>query len=402
MREQTTFDQIILHGRDDCSSTVSYQILLSVVSILREHDYNRVTTSSTFFPALIFMDAHAYLLSLGWAGPGHSLDSRPPLQHTGRRGLAYDPSQNKSTGRGLIKPLLVSQKKNGFGVGKKAYEPAAGNEWWLKGFENALSNIGKNSSSEATSGAATLDTGITSGYRGKHNGLYGYFVKGQRMESTMKENAKGQSRGRKRKSDTLDQEEDISTDSTNHTHGSTVPIKTVTSKGEATTEFEQISQFLDVRDKDRQRSARRVKVSPIQEFEQMENFFEVGSKRRQHRTPKVEDGNGSDASEGLEKVDAEAVEKARRQRRKEARLHSNEVPLDMGEKDQRKQERKAARAMARLSSTKAKSFPSHPVEGVQITIAHAESSASADEALRRAERKRRKEQKRQAKTQAAS
>ena len=73
------------------------------------------------------MDAHAHLLSLGWAGPGHSLDSRPLLQHKGRHGLAYEPSQRKSTGRGLVKPLLVSQKKNGFGVGKKAYEPAAGN-----------------------------------------------------------------------------------------------------------------------------------------------------------------------------------------------------------------------------------------------------------------------------------
>src|SRR5271170_6521479 len=125
------------------------------------------------------MDAQAHLLSLGWAGPGHSLDSRP---HKGRRGLAYDPNQVHNTGNGLIKPLLVSQKKNTFGIGKKAHEPAAGNEWWLKGFEVALGNIGK-SDGERTSGTATpLDT---SGYRGKHAGLYQFFVRGGEIEGTI-------------------------------------------------------------------------------------------------------------------------------------------------------------------------------------------------------------------------
>ena len=357
---------------------------------------------SILLPALLFMDAHAHLLSLGWAGPGHSLDSRPSLQHKGRRGLAYDPSQNNHTGRGLVKPLLVSQKKNGFGIGKKAYEPAAGNEWWLKGFENALSNIGKNSNSDATSGAATPDTGSTSSYRGKHNGLYGFFVKGQQMEGTMQESAKGQSRGQKRKSDTFDQEEDTSTSSANHTPGSTVSIEIIASKGDATTEFQQISQFLDVRDKDRKQGVRRVKVSPTREFEQMGYFFEARSERKQQRTPKTEDGNGSVASQGLDKVDVEATKKERRQRRKEARLHGTTVPLEMAKEGQRKQERKAAKAVARLTPTNTTTFPSDPIEGVQIAGAHADSSASADEALRRAERKRRKEQKRLAKAQAVS
>ncbi|ERF69079.1 hypothetical protein EPUS_01035 [Endocarpon pusillum Z07020] len=348
------------------------------------------------------MDAHAHLLSLGWAGPGHSLDSRPSLQHKGRRGLAYDPSQNNHTGRGLVKPLLVSQKNNSFGIGKKAYEPAAGNEWWLKGFENALSNIGKNSNSEATSGATTPGTGNTSSYRGKHNGLYGFFVKGQQMEGTIQESAKGQGRGRKRKSDALDQEEDTSTSSANHTPGSTVSIKTFASKSEATTDFQQISQFLDVRDKDRKQGMRRVKTSPIREFEQVGNFFKAGSERKQQCTPKIEDGNGPVASQGLDKVDVEEIKKERRQRRKEARLQGTEVPLDMAKKEQRTQGRKAAKVMARLSSINKKTFPSDPIEGAQIARVHADSSASGDEALRRAERKRRKEQKRLAKAQAAS
>lgn len=351
------------------------------------------------------MDAHAHLLSLGWAGPGHSLDSRPSLPHKGRRGLAYDPSQNTHTGRGLVKPLLVSQKNNSFGIGKKAYEPAAGNEWWLKGFENALSNIGKNRNSEATSGAATPDTGNTSSYQGKHNGLYGYFVKGQQMEGTMQESAKGQGRGRKRKSDAFDQEEDTSTSSANHTPESTVPVEAFASKGEATTEFQQISQFMGVRDKDRKQGVRRVKISPIREFEQVGNFFVAGSERKQQRTPQIEDGNEPAASQGpdeADEADVEAPKKERRQRRKEARLHGTEVPLDMAKKEQREQGRKAAKAVARLSSINTKTSPSDPIEGVEIARAHADSSASADEALRRAERKRRKEQKRLAKAQAAS
>lgn len=148
------------------------------------------------------MDAHAHLLSLGWAGPGHSLDSRPQLQHKGRRGLAYDPSNNNSNsnsnnnGRGLVKPLLVSQKKNSFGVGKRTHEPAAGNEWWLKGFENALSNIGKNNSSGATSGTATPESPSTAVDGGKHSGLYGFFVKGQQMEGTIRGEMRKQSGGK--------------------------------------------------------------------------------------------------------------------------------------------------------------------------------------------------------------
>ena len=69
------------------------------------------------------MNAEAHLISLGWAGPGNALNSHIKA-HKGRGGL------------GLTKPLLVSQKKNTFGIGKKVHEPASGNDWWLKGFEN--------------------------------------------------------------------------------------------------------------------------------------------------------------------------------------------------------------------------------------------------------------------------
>ena len=135
---------------------------------------------------------------------GHSLDSRP---HKGRRGLAYDPKQAQNNGNGLIKPLLMSQKRNTFGIGKKAHEPAAGNEWWLKGFEAALSNVGK-SESERTSGTATPELGHpANGHSGKHIGLYGFFVKGGEMEGTIGSQEREECtsiRRQKRKSDELD------------------------------------------------------------------------------------------------------------------------------------------------------------------------------------------------------
>jgi hypothetical protein len=234
------------------------------------------------------MDAHAHLLSLGWAGPGHSLDSRPQAQHKGRRGLAYDPSQNNNTGRGLVKPLLVSQKRNTFGIGKKAHEPAAGNEWWLKGFENALSNIGKNKDSTATSGTATPETESTSGYRGKHNGLYGFFVRGQQMEGTMREERENP-RGKKRKSDTFDDGEQTSISSTATTPTSSPLEKTPTLKGDAAADFAQIGQFLDARDKDRRRGDRRSKLDPKSEFEQMGELFRAATKpKKKHGERKTD------------------------------------------------------------------------------------------------------------------
>ena len=223
------------------------------------------------------MDAHAHLLSLGWAGPGHSLDSRP---HKGRRGLAYDPKQSQNNGNGLIKPLLISQKKNAFGIGKKAHEPAAGNEWWLKGFETALSNVGR-SESERTSGTATPEFGRpTNGYTGKHAGLYGFFVKGGEMEGTtgLETETKTASRRRKkRKSDALDSQ-DVSSSSSASEEPQVGTGKRCKSK-KGTQEFELVGAFLQARDKDEKRRHRKQKTGALEEFQQVGEFFEAGSSR---------------------------------------------------------------------------------------------------------------------------
>jgi hypothetical protein len=330
------------------------------------------------------MDAHAHLLSLGWAGPGHSLDSRPHLQHKGRRGLAYDPSQNNNTGRGLVKPLLVSQKRNTFGIGKKAHEPAAGNDWWLKGFENALSNIGKNNDSTVTSGTATPETGSTSGYRGKHNGLYGFFVRGQQMEGTIGEERKDL-RGKKRKSDTFDDGEQTSVSSTTTTPGSSTPRTRPASKGNAAADFDQISQFLGVRDKDRRRGERSAKLDPRDDFEQMGQFFKAAAKP----TKKHRERNKDVASSPGVQIASETAEAASRPEKPLAKKKKESKTVDETVEVSERQQN--------LSPAEKITLPSSSVRSAQIPAFQAGSSAPVDEALRRAERKRRKEQKRLAK-----
>ena len=257
------------------------------------------------------MDAHAHLLSLGWAGPGHSLDSRP---HKGRRGLAYDPRQAVNNGNGLIKPLLVSQKKNTFGIGKKAHEPASGNEWWLKGFETALSNVGK-SESERTSGTATPEFGRPpSGYTGKHVGLYGFFVKGAEMEGTIgsqRDKETMSTRRKKRTSETLDSQDESSTSSV----GDERSVKTSKKRRskERTTEFEEIGAFLVARDKDEKRRRRKQKADAFEEFQQVGEFLEARSSRRKLSPSGL---RHSDHSKPIQNVTAEGTEDSAQERRR--------------------------------------------------------------------------------------
>ena len=315
------------------------------------------------------MDAHAHLLSLGWAGPGHSLDSRP---HKGRRGLAYDPNQVHNTGNGLIKPLLISQKKNTFGIGKKAHEPAAGNEWWLKGFETALSNVGK-SESERTSGTATPELGRpANGYVGKHMGLYGFFVKGGEMEGTIGLDAPKEftlTRRKKRKSDVPDSKEG----SSDGEKRSTDTRKKRKSK-EGTEEFEQVGAFLQARDKDEKRRRRKQKADALEEFQQVGEFFEARSSRRKASmsvNPHI------DTSKPAEDVAAEVSEDADEERRR------------------RRKERKAAKiakALKAQATSDAEIAPTTTTTNAEDDQRKEENSDDApiEKAARKTEKKRRK------------
>ena len=316
------------------------------------------------------MDAHAHLLSLGWAGPGHSLDSRPRLQHKGRRGLAYDPSLHSNTGRGLVKPLLISQKKNSFGIGRKIHEPAAGNDWWLKGFEDALSNIGKNTASE-TSGTATPErpTASISNYRGKHAGLYGFFVQGQQIEGTIDEHD-GTVNKSKRKSDIIDQ--DSSTPPTSPTIKAASSSKKRKSKARARQDFEQINQFMEVCERDRNRLGKRNDMPPRTEFEHVGSLFGL----------KTENQETHEAGIG-EKVQIESKDERRRRRKaeKEARRRAEQTS-DADEKSGLAQDLRER--------------PKTRVETHQTPLSSREDSPS-EETLRKAERKKRKELRRRAK-----
>lgn len=106
------------------------------------------------------MDAQAYLIKHGWSGPGNPLN---PNQRPGLHG-----------GLGLTRPILVARKSNNHGVGKKTTKDAT-NQWWLRGFEDALKGVGDDSY-EANS--ARQNNALTSE-------LYRHFVRGSGLAGTL-------------------------------------------------------------------------------------------------------------------------------------------------------------------------------------------------------------------------
>ncbi|QDS70908.1 hypothetical protein FKW77_006357 [Venturia effusa] len=103
------------------------------------------------------MDAAKHLKGLGWRGEGHSLDS---------------------TNRGLRKPLLVSNRQANQGLGSKSQKEKQADQWWLNAFDNALKEIGTGKESNL---AQVAKHGV------KLGGLYGFFVKGERLTGTIEE-----------------------------------------------------------------------------------------------------------------------------------------------------------------------------------------------------------------------
>ncbi|PGH28155.1 hypothetical protein AJ80_00045 [Polytolypa hystricis UAMH7299] len=115
------------------------------------------------------MDAQAYLIRQGWSGPGNPLN---PTRRPGPHG-----------GLGLTKPILVARKKNNHGIGKKTTHDHA-NQWWLRGFEDALKGVGEDGTATPTSqeeddnGSARFRTGLSCE-------LYKFFVRGEVLEGTL-------------------------------------------------------------------------------------------------------------------------------------------------------------------------------------------------------------------------
>lgn len=269
------------------------------------------------------MDAHAHLISLGWAGPGHALDSRPYKQK-GHRGLAYDPSQAATnTGNGLVKPLLISQRKGNLGIGKKAHEPQAGNEWWLKGFESALGNIGK-SESERSSGTSTPVVHLA----GKHGGLYSFFVKGQNMEGTIGDATVDDSTDDSHSSDTArtrkkgDQKTSPKKRKADEGNAVDDSKSAKSSKKQKTAQdFEQVSQYIALRDHHQNRTSRPVRPSPVEEFRQVGEYIAARSDKSKKKKNKDRDEDSDVNTPAEEEAPTENVEtkEERRERRRQRR-----------------------------------------------------------------------------------
>ncbi|KIV80061.1 hypothetical protein PV11_07590 [Exophiala sideris] len=287
------------------------------------------------------MDAHAHLLSLGWAGPGHSLDSRPYTQK-GHRGLAYDPAKVGNNGAGLVKPLLVSQRKGRLGIGKKAHEPQAGNEWWLKGFESALGNIGK-SESERDSGTSTP---VVNEYStGKHSGLYTFFIKGQQMEGTLGKLEELNRSSTKRKGDVFDTDDGPSS-------------KKKKQKTDPATEFETVGEYIALRDKDEKRRKRSERPSPVEEFRQVSEYLEARTdKKRRKRKSEIESTETATPAvagedDGQDRVETKEERRERRRKRKEEKERRRRRQEESGQMVESTETEDAATKAARRAERK--------------------------------------------------
>ena len=108
------------------------------------------------------MDTHAHLLSHGWRGSGHSL--HPTSDSTG-----------------LSRPLLVSQKRNNNGVGKKQHKTS--DMWWMNAFDETLKGL--NTENRKVEMGTNVCGGLDKITMGTWEGLYEGFVKGEGLRGTL-------------------------------------------------------------------------------------------------------------------------------------------------------------------------------------------------------------------------
>jgi len=118
------------------------------------------------------MDTAAYLTNQGWRGDGHA------LHHSGR---------------GIAKPILVSQKQDVLGIGKKKHDAHA-DQWWARAFDATLKAInstkdtatGKTDGISLGEGAQALQMVGKGGAKWVgQRGLYSNFVRGEILSGTL-------------------------------------------------------------------------------------------------------------------------------------------------------------------------------------------------------------------------
>ena len=330
------------------------------------------------------MDAQAHLMSMGWAGPGHALDHhKSELQSKAsknHRGLGYDPKSVRTNGssNGLVKPLLISRRTDRLGIGKNVHEPAAGNEWWLAGFERALGNIGKSGSD--VSGTSTPDSGSgvakPSAYlqHDKYGGsLYGYFVKGSSIEGTIDERtgATGAERNFSIQSEAITQRPKKR--KSGEISGAPQPTSKSQPQADAdknNIEYVAVEAFLKERDKDRRRRERNAKPDDTTQFAQVGKYFAAVNGRAKSRL------NGESTPQDEDEHD-------------QSTPNSTHPPPETKEerRERRRQRREARAARSALSSIDTPDMTTTSYGGT-------DEEATVAEAARKAERRRRKEARR--------
>lgn len=129
------------------------------------------------------MDTSAYLKRQGWLGSGHSLH---PFGH------------------GIARPILVSKKTNGFGLGRKQNDSYA-DQWWARIFDSTLMRLqeGKDgaaleSRSEKSRYEVPPSAGMTQDgakWAGAGN-LYDNFIRGEGLAGTLRSQSKEQTKSK--------------------------------------------------------------------------------------------------------------------------------------------------------------------------------------------------------------
>ncbi|KAI9744440.1 MAG: hypothetical protein M1818_001969 [Claussenomyces sp. TS43310] len=166
-------DSLATCGKEDVlliAQSISYR---DFAEILNAHTSSNIVLSTLQSST---MDARALLTSQGWRGSGHSLH----------------PTDDST---GLSRPILVSQKRNVLGVGKKQHRTS--DMWWMNAFDKSLQGLDTSKEGEVvqtvTSGGLDMVTKGGSRFVGS-GGLYACFVRGEGLTGTI-ESREGNEQG---------------------------------------------------------------------------------------------------------------------------------------------------------------------------------------------------------------
>lgn len=141
---------------------------------LKKHDNANINSSS--IENLLDMDSAAYLIKHGWLGTGHSLHPK---------------------GHGIRKPLLISEKLDLLGVGKKKHDIHA-DQWWARMFDSTLKELQIGTHRTSANPKVLLATSSRKHRDDLHHrqpnsagtgSLYGNFVKGESLVGTIEAQA---------------------------------------------------------------------------------------------------------------------------------------------------------------------------------------------------------------------